>query len=46
VLEIVREVDRRHPATADLPVDPVAIGKSVSQTAFRIAYGDILGGHT
>ena len=35
VLEIVGQIDRRHPSLAQLPLDAVAIGEDAGQSRFR-----------
>ena len=38
VLEIFREVDRRHPARTQLPLDAIAVGKRSRQTPQRVIH--------
>ena len=39
VLQILGEVDRRHPAAADLPLDGVAVGESGFQAVEHLRHG-------
>ena len=39
VFEVLRQVDRGHPAAANLAFDPLAVGKSPSQAFLVFHYG-------
>ena len=39
VLEVVGEVHRRHPARAELPLDPVTVGEGRGEAGGEVAHG-------
>jgi hypothetical protein len=40
VAEVVREVDRRHPPRAELPLDPIAVGEGSREARGDVAHGE------